>query len=121
MGRILPHGEGMLVHDAIDAVVIILQGAPVAQRADVVAECRYACGLDAAEYDLFTLCLLFHFPLLPYTASNLFCKAAQNLHALYQLLIRRGGEIQAEALRLIGLIRHKGRARHDRHFVFHRV
>ena len=64
--RILSHGKRMLVHDAVNAVIVVLKRVPIAQRADIVAKRRHTRGLNPAEYNLFSLCLLFHCLLLPY-------------------------------------------------------
>lgn len=39
--RILAHGDGVLVHDAIDAVVIVLHVYPLTQRTHVVANGQF--------------------------------------------------------------------------------
>ena len=46
----LAHGDGVQVDDAVDAVVGLLHGDPVADRAEVVAEVQRARRLDAAEH-----------------------------------------------------------------------
>ena len=46
---ILPHGDGVHVHNAVDAVIVILQGGEILQRADVVAQRERTGGLDAGE------------------------------------------------------------------------
>ena len=53
--RVLAHGQGVQVHHAVDAVVLpaVLQGDPVAKRADIVAQRQDARGLNAAEDRLF--------------------------------------------------------------------
>ena len=49
LGGILPHGDGVHVHHAVDAVVVVLQKGEVPQRADVVADGQGAGRLDAGE------------------------------------------------------------------------
>src|SRR5690348_1658151 len=49
LGRILWHGDGVQVDDAIDVVVDILFGDPVLDRADIVADRRRSRRLDAGE------------------------------------------------------------------------
>ena len=49
LGALLAHGDGVQVDDAVDAVVRLLHGHPVADGAEVVAEVQRAGGLDAAE------------------------------------------------------------------------
>ena len=39
--RILAHGDGVLVHDAIDAVVIVLHVYPLTQRTHIVANGQF--------------------------------------------------------------------------------
>ena len=54
LGRLLPHGDGMLVGHHINAVEIVLHLGPVADGPDIVAQGELvARGLDAAEDDLF--------------------------------------------------------------------
>ena len=57
--RILAHGDGVLVHDAVDAVILVLQGGEAAQRADIVAQGQDAAGLDSGKNYLF-FSLFFH-------------------------------------------------------------
>ena len=52
-GGVLTDGDGVLIHHAVDAVVLILHGHPVAQRTQIVAQMEGAAGLDAAENDFF--------------------------------------------------------------------
>ena len=52
-GRVLPHGDGVQVHHAEDAVVFLLHLHPVADGPQVVAQRQLARGLHAAEYDFF--------------------------------------------------------------------
>ena len=47
--RVLELGDGVEVDDAIEAVVVLLEGDPVADGAEVVAEGGDAGGLDAGE------------------------------------------------------------------------
>ena len=49
LGRLLPHGDGVQVGDHVEAIVFILEQLPVAHRADIVAQCGGAGGLDARE------------------------------------------------------------------------
>ena len=54
--RVLADSDGVLVDDAVGAVVLVLQRAPVFDRAQVVAQGECAAGrLDAGEDDLFAL------------------------------------------------------------------
>ena len=46
---LLGDGEGVEVDDAVEGVVLVLAGDPVAQRPEVVAEVDVAGGLDARE------------------------------------------------------------------------
>ena len=59
-GGILPHGDGVHVHDAVQAVVFVLQSHPIADGAHVGAEGQLAAGLYAAEYPFFLLNGGFH-------------------------------------------------------------
>ena len=54
-GRILPQGDGVLIHYTVDAVILILIGRPVPECPHIVAQMDVAAGLDAAEADLTTL------------------------------------------------------------------
>src|SRR5699024_5002612 len=45
----LPHCQSMQVSDHIQAIVAVLQQRPVAQRAEIVAQCGGAGGLDAGQ------------------------------------------------------------------------
>ena len=47
--RVLGDGDGVQIDHAVDAVVLILQRHPVAQRPQVVADVDVPCGLDARE------------------------------------------------------------------------
>ena len=49
LGTHLPHGDGVQVHGAVHAVVGLLHGYPVLDRAEIVAEVQRARGLDATE------------------------------------------------------------------------
>ena len=49
LGRILPNGDGVHIHHAVDAVVVVLQKGEIPQRADVVADGQGAGGLNAGE------------------------------------------------------------------------
>ena len=53
VGGILPDGDGVHVHDGVDAVIVVLQFGEVPQRADVVAQGQRTGGLDAGENDRF--------------------------------------------------------------------
>ena len=48
-GRVLADGDGVHVHDAVDAVVLILKGDPVLDGSHIRAQGQIAAGLDAAE------------------------------------------------------------------------
>lgn len=60
VGGILAHGDGVHIHDAVQAVVLILQAHPVLDGAHVGAERQLAAGLDAAENSLFGRSICFH-------------------------------------------------------------
>ena len=60
LGGILPDGEGMHVHDGIQAVVFILQQLEIAQCADIVAQGQLARRLNAGKNPLFLLNIRFH-------------------------------------------------------------
>ena len=47
--RVLPHGDGVLIHDAVDAVILILQLRKAAERADIVAQGQHTAGLDPGK------------------------------------------------------------------------
>jgi hypothetical protein len=50
--RVLGHGDGVQVDHAVDGIVLILEGDPVHERAEVVAEVeRVARRLHAGEDD----------------------------------------------------------------------
>ena len=49
--RVLPHGDGVLVHDAVVAVIGLAELHPVADGAHIGTQGQFAAGLDAAEYD----------------------------------------------------------------------
>ena len=51
--RVLPHGDGMHVHHAVDALVLVFQKLEVAQGANVVAQRQRAGGLNAGKNDFF--------------------------------------------------------------------
>jgi hypothetical protein len=44
---VLPNGDGVQVDDAKDTLVVVLQAHPVADRSEIVAEVKIACGLNA--------------------------------------------------------------------------
>ena len=54
-GGILPHGDGVHVHDAVQAVVLVLQIHPILDGAHVGAQSQLTGGLDAAEDSLFRI------------------------------------------------------------------
>ena len=60
VGGILAHGDGVHIHDAVQAVVLLLQAHPVLDGAHVGAERQLAAGLDAAENSLFDRSVCFH-------------------------------------------------------------
>jgi hypothetical protein len=45
----LPHGDGMHIHDAVDALVFVLKGDPVFDGAHIRPKGQLSAGLDAAE------------------------------------------------------------------------
>ena len=47
--RVLPHGDRMHVDDAENALEVVLEGNPVADCAEIVAEMEVAGGLNAGE------------------------------------------------------------------------
>src|SRR3546814_5945029 len=49
LGRVLPDGDGVQIDDTVDALEFVLQGHPVADRPEIVAEMQVAGGLDARE------------------------------------------------------------------------
>ena len=51
--RVLRHGDGMQVDDAVDGFKIILQRHPVPDRTKIVAEMQIACRLDTRKDPLF--------------------------------------------------------------------
>ena len=60
--RVLAHGDGVLIHNAVDAVVIILQFHKIAQSPDVIAQGQRTGRLDTRKNDLFLFrCRLLHF------------------------------------------------------------
>ena len=58
--RLLPDGQGVEVGHHIQAVELVLQLGPVADRADVVAQCKGAGGLDAGQDHALALALFTH-------------------------------------------------------------
>ncbi|MNH04982.1 hypothetical protein D3C79_642920 [compost metagenome] len=48
---ILTHGDGMQIDDAVDAIKLVLQLHPLAQRPHVVADSQFTGRLRAAEND----------------------------------------------------------------------
>ena len=60
VGGILAHGDRVHIHDAVQAVVLILQAHPVLDGSHVGAERQLAAGLDAGEHHFFC-CFFFHF------------------------------------------------------------
>ena len=52
--RVLADGDGVLIGDAIDGVIVLLQGNPVAQSPQVIAQGDLPTGLGGAENDLFS-------------------------------------------------------------------
>ena len=56
--RVLPDGDGMLIHHAVKAIVGILQFCKAAQRTDIIAQGQRAAGLYAGKNDRFAF--LFH-------------------------------------------------------------
>src|SRR5699024_1441418 len=57
---LLPDGQGVEVGHHIQAVELILQLGPVADRPNVVAQSKGAGGLDAGQNDALALALLTH-------------------------------------------------------------
>ncbi len=51
--RLLIDGQGMKVGDEIRAVELVLHASPIADGADVIAQCENSGRLNAAENDLF--------------------------------------------------------------------
>ena len=51
--RILADGNGMHIHDAVNAVIFILKSHPVLDRAHIRAERQFTAGLDTTENPLF--------------------------------------------------------------------
>lgn len=54
---VLAHGDGMLVHHTVDAVILVLKLNPVPHGAQIVAQVNFAAGLNAAEN---SFAILFH-------------------------------------------------------------
>ena len=52
VSRVLADGDGVHIHYAVDALVLVLQGYPVLDGAHVGAQSQVAAGLDAAENSL---------------------------------------------------------------------
>ena len=52
---ILVHRDRVQVHDAVDAIVVILDLGPVLQRAEIIPDMRTAGGLDAGEDSGFSI------------------------------------------------------------------
>ena len=59
-GGVLPHGDGVHIHDAVQAVILVLQGHPIADGTHIGAEGQLTAGLDAAEYSFLFLNGGFH-------------------------------------------------------------
>jgi hypothetical protein len=49
LGRVVLLGHGVEVDDAVDGVIRLLVGHPVAHGPEVVAQMRFACRLDSGE------------------------------------------------------------------------
>ena len=49
LGRILPHGNGVEIDDAIDAVVVLLERDEIPYRAQIVPQVQIAGGLNARK------------------------------------------------------------------------
>ena len=82
-GGILPHGDGMHVHNAVQAVVLILQVHPVFDGTHIGAQRQLSGGLDAAENSLFAL--ISHFlPLIVADFASVFSSCALILPRLVQ-------------------------------------
>ena len=58
--RILTDGDGMLVDDAVNTVIGVLQLRKMAQRTDLIANGQSAAGLNAREDPFLFFNLLFH-------------------------------------------------------------
>ena len=58
--RLLPDGQGVQVGHHIQAVELILELGPVADRPDVVAQGKGAGGLDAGQNNALALALFTH-------------------------------------------------------------
>ena len=65
-GGILPHGDGVLVHDAEQAVVLVLQSHPIPDGAHVGSQRQLTGGLYAAEDPFPSLLHIVHAPLRGY-------------------------------------------------------
>ena len=50
---VLAHGDGVHIHDAVQAVIVVLQGDPVLDRAHIRTQGQIAAGLNSAQYPLF--------------------------------------------------------------------
>ncbi len=50
--RVLPHGDGVKIHDAIDAVIAILQRHEFGDGAEIIAEMQIASWLHAGKNKL---------------------------------------------------------------------
>ena len=53
VGRYLTDGDGVHIHDAVQALIFILQGHPVLNGAHIRAQGQFAAGFDTAENSLF--------------------------------------------------------------------
>ena len=60
LSGILADGDGVHIHHAVDAVVLILQKGKVPQRADIVAQRQGAGGLNAGEHYFLCCCIVVH-------------------------------------------------------------
>ena len=60
VSRVLPHGDGVHIHDAVQAVIFLLQIHPVANGSHIRAQGQLSAGLNTAEYPLFLLHCVLH-------------------------------------------------------------
>ena len=52
-GGVLVHGDGVQVHDAENALVVVLDADPVLQRAEIISDVQVSGGLHSGEDSCF--------------------------------------------------------------------
>ena len=53
--RIVRHGHSMVIHNAINAVIIILKADPILYRTEITSKMKFAGWLNATQNDFFLI------------------------------------------------------------------